>query len=346
VGEDVVDVHTSGTKATKASGTVYASGAKLVVALALFGVAQHFVGLGGLLEFLFGLFIAGVAVGVVFDGHLLVGAFDFVGRGRLFHAEYLVIVFLFSHNVSLSFGFASPLLPSRPLLSHSHLGVADDGLAEHITRLHTVDDFALLAVFGGRHHGDSLVEVGVEERVGGVNLFEALAAERLVEFGEDEVDALFERLHVGGFAHIVLCTLEVVEHGKESFYHAASAVKDEFGLLFDGAFAEVFKLGSLTEQLVFERSDFGFGLFEFLCVSFFGLRFGGGFCLLSILLVGCLCIGRWGLFFGGGLFAQFVLIFFFFVVCHVLRVLGFITAIINANSVPIKPRHRVRPLEP
>lgn len=51
---------------------------KLVVTLAFVGIAEHLVGLSTLLEFLLGLFIAGILVGVIFDGELAISTLDFV----------------------------------------------------------------------------------------------------------------------------------------------------------------------------------------------------------------------------------------------------------------------------
>ena len=98
VAEDVVQVHAAGAETSEAAGcSVYACCAELVVAGTLVGVAQHVVGLRRLLELLFCLLVAGIAVGVVFDGHLLVGTLNLVGRGRTLHAEYLIIVGFFCH---------------------------------------------------------------------------------------------------------------------------------------------------------------------------------------------------------------------------------------------------------
>ena len=52
--------------------------AELVVLFTLFGVAEHIVGLGSLLELLFGFLVARVLVRVVLDGKLLVRVLDLV----------------------------------------------------------------------------------------------------------------------------------------------------------------------------------------------------------------------------------------------------------------------------
>ena len=98
VAENVVQVHAACSETAETAGcSVHACRAELVVAGTLVGVAQHVVGLRRLLELLFCLLVAGIAVGVVFDGHLLVGTLNLVGRGRTLHAEYLIIVGFFCH---------------------------------------------------------------------------------------------------------------------------------------------------------------------------------------------------------------------------------------------------------
>ena len=104
VAEDVVEVHAAGAETSEAAGrAVHACRAELVVAGTLVGVAQHVVGLCRLLELLLGFLVAGIAVRVVFDGHLLVGTLNLVGRGRTLHAEYLIIVGFFCHNYDILF---------------------------------------------------------------------------------------------------------------------------------------------------------------------------------------------------------------------------------------------------
>ena len=101
-GENVVHVH-AGTAAEPAeSAALRAVEAELVVLLTLLGVVQHLVSLGGLLECLLGCLVAGVAVGVVFDGQLAVGLLDVVFRGVLGDAQYLVVISFLCHGCSVS----------------------------------------------------------------------------------------------------------------------------------------------------------------------------------------------------------------------------------------------------
>lgn len=92
--EDVVHVHTLTAEAALA---VDAGMAELVVASLLVGVAEDIVGLGSLLEFFLGILVAGVTVGVIFEGQLTVGLFQIVGGGVLVDAENLIIIAL-SHK--------------------------------------------------------------------------------------------------------------------------------------------------------------------------------------------------------------------------------------------------------
>ena len=68
--------------------------AERVILLPLLWVMQHVVSLGGLLELRLGLFVAGVAVGVILDGYLAVRLLYLVFRGLLVNAEHLVVVSL------------------------------------------------------------------------------------------------------------------------------------------------------------------------------------------------------------------------------------------------------------
>ena len=73
-----------------------------VVLGALLRVAQHVVGLGGLLEELLGLLVSGILVGMVLDGHLLVGALDLVLGSVLGNSQHLVVVALCHHPAFFS----------------------------------------------------------------------------------------------------------------------------------------------------------------------------------------------------------------------------------------------------
>ena len=105
-GEDVVHAHAAGAEPAEAL-PVHAGVSELVVALALLGVVEDVVRLGGLLELLLSGLVARVAVRVVLHGELAVCGLDFVRRGRLGDAEHLVVVALVSH-------FSSPARRLNP----------------------------------------------------------------------------------------------------------------------------------------------------------------------------------------------------------------------------------------
>ena len=76
--ENVVEVETCTAKSAATKTATGGVKAELVILLTLLGVAEHVVGLGSLLELLFGFLVARVLVRVVLDGKLLVGVLDLV----------------------------------------------------------------------------------------------------------------------------------------------------------------------------------------------------------------------------------------------------------------------------
>ena len=76
--ENVVEVEASSTKPAATKAATGGVKAELVILLTLLGVAEHVVGLGSLLELLFGFLVARVLVRVVLDGKLLVRVLDLV----------------------------------------------------------------------------------------------------------------------------------------------------------------------------------------------------------------------------------------------------------------------------
>ena len=73
-----------------------------VVARALVGVGQHGVRLGGLLELLLGGLVAGIAIGMMLERQLAVGALDLLIAGRTADAEHVVVVAL-AHDAFATF---------------------------------------------------------------------------------------------------------------------------------------------------------------------------------------------------------------------------------------------------
>ncbi len=69
--------------------------AKLVVNLALLGIAENVVGLGERLELLLRALVAGIDVGMILARELAESLADVVRRGSLLHAKDGVVVFVF-----------------------------------------------------------------------------------------------------------------------------------------------------------------------------------------------------------------------------------------------------------
>ena len=88
--------------------------AELVVARALFGVAEHLVGLVELLKALFGGFVVGMQVGVALLGLLAVRAFDFGLGGILAYAQHLIIIALCQKAHLLTFKTCCIYRPNAP----------------------------------------------------------------------------------------------------------------------------------------------------------------------------------------------------------------------------------------
>ena len=122
--------------------------AEAVVEAALLAIGEDRVGLGRFLELLFGLVVAGIAIGVVLQRELAVRALDLlIGRLAL-DAEDLVVVTL---------AHAGPHAPFR----HLHHRRPQQPVAEHVAAPELFDDFAV-ALPVGRLVGDRLVEVRIE----------------------------------------------------------------------------------------------------------------------------------------------------------------------------------------
>lgn len=68
--------------------------AELVVAGPFFRIGQNIVGFLYFFKLFFGLFIVGIAVGVVLHGQFAVGLFDVAVAGSFGHAQQLVVVLI------------------------------------------------------------------------------------------------------------------------------------------------------------------------------------------------------------------------------------------------------------
>jgi hypothetical protein len=76
----------------------HASVPVLIVAGAFFGVAEHIVRFARFFELLGVLFVALIAVGMVADRQLPIGAIDFGARRSPFDLQYFVVAAFFSHE--------------------------------------------------------------------------------------------------------------------------------------------------------------------------------------------------------------------------------------------------------
>lgn len=83
---------------TEAAGTgIEGAVAVLIVGGALLGIAEDFVGFADFLEFFLGGFVAGIFIGMVFNGEFAVRLFDVVDAGAAFDTEHFVVI-AFGHG--------------------------------------------------------------------------------------------------------------------------------------------------------------------------------------------------------------------------------------------------------
>src|SRR6266567_6640080 len=93
--ENVVEILKNGAvEACTRSAPAYAGVAKAVVHASLLRVGEHGISLAGFLEFFFGVRIVGVAVRMVLQRQLTIGALDLLVGGPTLHSQYLVVVSL------------------------------------------------------------------------------------------------------------------------------------------------------------------------------------------------------------------------------------------------------------
>ena len=84
-GEDIIHAHTAAAKAAEAL-AAYALMAELIITLTLLGIMENVISLGRLFKLLLGLFIAGIAVGVVLHRQFAVCRLDLIGGRALGNA--------------------------------------------------------------------------------------------------------------------------------------------------------------------------------------------------------------------------------------------------------------------
>ena len=71
--------------------------AELVISGAFVGIAQHVIRLGRFLEFLLGLLVSRILVGMILDGLFAVGFLYFIGCGVFRYAKHFIIISFLSH---------------------------------------------------------------------------------------------------------------------------------------------------------------------------------------------------------------------------------------------------------
>jgi hypothetical protein len=70
-----------------------------VVGWAFLGIGENLIGFADFLEFLLGLFIALMFVGMMLDGEFAVGFFNFLGGDSAANAEHFVVIFFGGHGL-------------------------------------------------------------------------------------------------------------------------------------------------------------------------------------------------------------------------------------------------------
>ncbi len=235
--EGVVEAAAAGAAAGAGAG-VEGGVSVLVVGGAFLGVADGFVGFAEFLEFFLGGLVAGVFVGVVFDGEFAVGLFDVVVGGVAGDAEDFVVI-PFGHRSGGGF------------FGDDDGGGAEKAVAEAVAFAELLEDVAFGDV-GGLGLGDGFVEVGVEGFAGGVDFFEAGVGDGGLELAVDHVDAGFKGVDGGGLGLIGGGEghLEVVEDGEEFLEEGLGGGLGGVLAFAGGAFLEILEVGGLAEVAV------------------------------------------------------------------------------------------------
>ncbi len=251
--QDIVEIHTTGAVESTGASTRETLWPHrmtvLVIHLAFFLVAQHIVRLGRFLEFFLSGLVAWITVGVILEGKLSVCLFYLVGCGVAADAEHFIIITFFSHN-------------SR-LFAHSHLGVAEDFVIEHITLLSSIYNLAF-EIF--RRRGNCryrLVKIWVEIGTGAVHYLHTLALEVFYELIIDQLHSLADSLGriIGSRSH--QAAFEIIDYRQESEKHTLGCVLEKIGFLTGNTFTIVIELGH-KEKILFLFFLYGSsGLVEF-----------------------------------------------------------------------------------
>ena len=204
VPEEVVDIHSAKVETAGAASHLVCGKTELVVLGALVRVTEHGIGLGRLLEVLFGGLFLRVravypAVRVPFEGQFPVRRLDFIGRCLLVHPQDLIVVSL-CHN----------------LCAYNHFSIADNLSAQGISGLHHVYHLSLHVLRGGREGGYGLVLFRIEIFPLGIYTLQALPLEESIEFAENHFRAGLGRLAVRALLQSGKGNLAVVQDGEKA----------------------------------------------------------------------------------------------------------------------------------
>lgn len=231
--------------------------AELVVLPFFVRIAQGFIGGRNFLEFLLGFLVARILVRMVFDRKFAVCFLNFIGGGSALHSENLVIIlcheclFLLLRLCGLRFGrgaggnhypggaqqFVAHFEAARPLLENLPLGDGVGGFA-----------------------GDGLVQFGIELRADRIQFFHIQFIECLVEFGDDHIQSLPDRLDVVGFFRSGFGHIQIVEHGQERRQRIGGAVNPRIRNILGDPLAVILIVRLQVDQLFLEIVDLFFSV--------------------------------------------------------------------------------------
>src|SRR5438132_10079573 len=165
-------------ESARAAGAAKRCMSEPVVLCALVRVAQHLVGLGGLLEPGLGFLVPGITIGVVVEGELAVRLLDRIFGGFALDPENLVVVAL--GHLGLGVIRARDHHPGRP----------QSALPAPIPLEHHLRDVAGRRLLGRIDLEDRLVEHGIERRAERIDRLDAVTTECVASLLEHERDAV------------------------------------------------------------------------------------------------------------------------------------------------------------
>ena len=137
--------------------------------------------------------------------------------------------------------------------------MANDFIVHGVASLHAVDHFAFLVISHTRNHSHSLMVVGIEVLVFGVDFLHTKTLQCLNELVEDHLHSFFNDFRV--FTLVGNGTLKVIENGQNSGHSLHTTVENEIGFLAQRALLIIIELCSRAKIAVFEL------LYFCLCLS-------------------------------------------------------------------------------